>query len=649
MNFSKALAFGVVLVCFYASAQAANIHRAKVGKDKKNLDVNFGGWELSGEDVVARKLKASRDDTRAKLISQGLNFDAGVNGNKVVAKDNVRKLKTGAALDETNNKVVANDGEHKVDAGAKDGAGMASDGEGNRVSGRAANGLANGAVGDQKARAGHKGDSVLANDGTNKVDGRLVKKGDDVVGGGANQGTNRATMKNKKDSVDLVANNQYQLDADKITDNKFRANATNPKNGRQERFGLDSASQTDKNGAGRVQYNRDTLNYNMQRQGTDNAYIVANDPKKSLFKTATTVNCTAVRDGESECVDESGESVGKVVIVNEHEANIYGKDGFAIARAEVEKVGEEQYVAKIQQGLFQARTKSIKKYDCAKSEVTNKITLHDDLEIKPDSTVNADGSESFEWPSCFNVSVSVDIAEDIDINRVAVEYNVHVLPLGTMQCMDSLNCGRKCYYCHACEKAQRKQLEWTGFGEVCREQQSGTKTITMRVCPEKEDIKGLQCSGFSRHVLGNDYYKYDGAINAQVRAWLRPENEITIRDQIVTGKFPIFQKNLLEAEFRLKNPTRALSAVEPYELLEFYMQKHEQLAACKAAKLDYGLSGEKVPSNLMLDFFTQTGNGQQYKLLADKPCEEWTKAQKEQYEAMKAEANNGAARTNFFS
>jgi hypothetical protein len=216
------------------------------------------------------------------------------------------------------------------------------------------------------------------------------------------------------------------------------------------------------------------------------------------------------------------------------------------------------------------------------------------------------------------------------------------MPMGTMKCQDSLTCGRECYYCNACnkEKLFDEKARLTTGGEpndICDiHGGSGKQTVSMRVCPPEEMEKAAFCGGFSRHLVGNDYYKYDGSINAQIRVWLRPENEVELRAKFFKQiAVPLVKTGLIN-KYKLEK----LVVADPTdnELLEWYVRKNgeEQLMACRKGVVDYAVGGDKVNSNIMIDAFANVPS-KNVQLFSDAPCKEFVAQQEKEYDAYRKE------------
>jgi hypothetical protein len=627
----------------FVKKQTAHLDRAQ-----KKLDVDFAGISMDKTQVPAETLQMQQQRDRVLLMlkDRQKQLSAGAQDGKVQAGDGEHQTGANAG----NGRAQATDGEHKTAALAANGRAQATDGE-HKVLGGAADGKAQASDGEHKANAAAQDGRALATDGQNRANGQLFKQGatGPVVGGASNAGGHSGVMRNSQRAANLTADRKYKLDTRQTDRDSFRADGAHPDTGVQHEFGLDSESVSRTASSGHLLMKNGTDNqwkYDLATDGKQQGQVdlVDTSAKPSLFaRQVSSWHCTAEKDGMSLCRDQEGNVAGKVVANERGDANVYNKDGVVIGRGEARQLDDEHYVVKINQGLFEAQTKRLVQYDCydeivAGGQQTKRIEIHEPVKFEYNTIKNADGTESYSWPDCFKMTVDVTIPPGVDAKRVAMEYVVHVLPLGNLRCMDPGTCGRDCYYCNLCEKTQAKRLDvmLNAESDACEAQAGGRRTLSTTVCPPQEQMDWHLCSGFDRHLFGNYYFKYNGSINAQVRAWMRPLNEETLRKNFFDRVAIPFQKQALQAEYALDMAKFGIIGTpEDNELLEWYVRKNgqEELLACRKAIVDYGLGGEKVNTNLLIDAFSQVGSDQKFKLFSQEPCAEWRQAQQAEYAA----------------
>jgi hypothetical protein len=208
------------------------------------------------------------------------------------------------------------------------------------------------------------------------------------------------------------------------------------------------------------------------------------------------------------------------------------------------------------------------------------------------------------------------------------------MPLGNMKCMDALTCGKGCYYCNACEKEalleDAKSLFVGDSNSMCSIHGGGKKTVKMTVCPPEEVGEAAYCGGFDRHIVGNDYYKYDGSINAQLRVWQRPADEAELRTKFFSQISTSIGKSILIAEYKIDN--KVVADPDNMSLLNWFILKRgtQTLMACRQGIIDYTVGGSNVNSNIMIDAFANLPS-QNVQLFSDAPCKSWVESQQKEY------------------
>lgn len=614
----KTFLFGL-LACALAVAVTgqdrtySQTHNAKIsGGDQKAIDAHFGG-----ESAQDAKLAVMRDRVNLALIQQRQRLSAQAQGDAAAANfgDDLAKAR------------IAEKGSVTADRG------------------------------EQKVAASGANDRAMAVAGQQNARGNLVRGEDNkVAGGNVQQAGNQANMKNGENDAILTANSRYTANAVKNGNDKFNVRTADSENADSRgAYGLNSESLSKnagngliaaKNTKGQAQYTY-KIDQNAET-GQGNAQIDQVGDASGVFdRRMSGWKCTAVKDGESVCMDANGKIVGKVISNANGDATVIDNNGVVVGRGRVIKKSEQEYEVVVSDGLAVAKTTKMYTQDCfaevsTDPKPTEKIVI-ENLSVKVDGEKQEDGSTLFTWPACFDIEGDVTIPAGVDPSRLAFEYQGHVMPLGSLKCMDSLTCGRECYYCNACEKEKflgaDSQLN-VGGNKVCSIHGGGGKQrISQRVCPPAETEKFAFCGGFDRQILGNDYYKYDSSIKAEIRIWLRPEDSerAAIQSQFFQQISIPLVKTGLQNQMKLEQLAQGSAYVPTdMELLNWYMRKHapDSLLSCERGVVDYSIAGSGVSSNIMIDTFTNLGREQKIQLFSDAPCEQWKAQQIAEYKAI---------------
>jgi hypothetical protein len=604
----------VVFLAFAAFATAQDRqyntqHSAKVDEQKKTIDAQLDGFQWDGDAVGAERALLNAQADRVNLALKNARQSLGAQA----AEGN-------AAAQAGGDRVIA-----KESAPGQ----VQAQGAGERASARAANGRGMVGAGQETAA------------------GQLQKDRAGVVRGGAiSQGDHRGIMKNQMENgekqANFVGDGQYRLDTGAASRRSFRADTKDDTNGRANEYALDANYQEQNAGVGDIVAKHDgnsrQYTYDVGRSGQmGDAKIVDNNADRSF----NTWQCTAEKEGESVCRNDRGQTVGKVLVNRQGQAVATDKNGVVVGRGNVRKVNDQVYAVDLNQGFAKAQTKQIVQQDCYRDvagsgEQTKKVII-ENVKATPESSRNADGSSTFSWPSCFNVEADVTIPSGVDPTRLAFEYVSHILPLGNLQCQDSATCGRECYYCNMCEKQKLMDEPLYVSGNLCDLTASSKKQqLKMRMCPPEDAAKEALCTKFDRHLVGNDYYKYNGSFNTQFRVWQRPD-ETTLRKQFFDQIALPLGKTAIEAEYRAGRVLQGdITKPTDMELLNWFVRNkgQEQLMACKRVIVDYTLSSEKLPANAMFDAFVNLPQSDT-KLFSDRPCDEWLAQQDKEYEHYK--------------
>lgn len=619
----------------------ATEHVARLNKDAKTIDATFGGATIDGKTAGAEQAKLAVMRDRVNLALKNQRLSAQASGTQAQAGQGADTVKAQAAGSEAN----AMHGAQAVKAVKTGDNAVQAAGHGEKVA------------------ASGKNDRAMAVHGRQRAQGALVRDGETVKGGNAAQGGNKAAMTNTETAAQLAANGQYLANAVNAGNNNFNV-ATQDKQdaASRGRYALASQSLSSSDGAGVVnaKNSEGASQYKYTMSQTDGNEGVAELNQvgggSGVFdRQVKGWKCTAVKDGESVCRDNNGKIVGKVSVNSQGDASVTDMNGVVIGRGKVNKISEQEYEVEVMEGVALAKTNTITQYDCYNEvmpggEQTKKVLI-ENFEVKVNGEKQADGSEAFTWPSCFDVEGDVTVPAGVDPSRLAFEYLGHVMPMGSMKCMDSMTCGRGCYYCNACEKESMISEDASltmgeGDNTLCSlHGGSGKQRVSMRVCPPETLEKAAFCGGFDRHIIGSDYYKYNGSINAQIRVWLRPENEVALRKTFFTQIGLPLVKTGFQNSYKLENVAAGqLRTPTDNELLEWYVRKNgdDTLLACRRGVIDYSVGGTDVSSNLMIDAFTNLpgkSGANAITLFSDAPCDAWVAQQDAEYAHYQKEFN----------
>lgn len=649
MQLSAAL---IVCLCAMAYAQDRvynKQHKATINEDRKTIDAQFGGYKDSRADSA--QMAVVRDSVNLMLKNHQQRMRAQVNGNTAVAGKDAENVQ--AKHDGAGNVQAVGDGK-QVEAGKiSDAAVQAKNHDGQRVA------------------ASQMDDRAMATQGRNRANAMLTKEGEVVRGGSAQQGANGGTMNNEmingRKVSKLEANRRYQADAAAISrdqwnvqtgdkqDLETRGQYAAKSDGLTEQEGTGIVNAKNKKGAAQYKYDIEQGN-----DGTAQADLNQVGAGSGVFSRRTTGwKCQAVKDGESTCLDSNGKIVGKVMTNSQGDATVVDNNGVVVGRGKVNKINEEQYEVVVSDGLALAKTEQLKEYDCFSEIIPGGSQEHtikiENVKASVDGIpIDAEGAKTLSWPTCFDVTADVTIPADIDPSRLAFEYVGHVMPLGSMKCMDRGTCGASCYYCNACQKEEMlgdSASLFTGDSNAVCDIHGGIgkQQVSMTVCPPEEVEKAAFCGGFSRQLVGNDYYNYNGSINAQVRVWLRPDDADLTKlhsDFFTKIAVPLIKTGLVNA-YKVDNLKNGAGLADPTnnELLQWYVRENgdEKLMACRRGVIDYNVGGSDVKSNILIDAFANAPNAQNVQLLSDAPCKEWAAYQQLEYDTYHKEHQESAA------
>jgi len=262
---------------------------------------------------------------------------------------------------------------------------------------------------------------------------------------------------------------------------------------------------------------------------------------------------------------------------------------------------------------------------------------------------NANGSTTIQWPDCFDVITTLNLASGINIADLALELQASIKPLGSVRCMDAATCGRECYYCDLCKPSNTKLDVFDNVqSNACSLKGGRDYEMKSTVCPPPEDFKSAQCTKFDRSLTNVNYWQTHNGVEGKVLIWQRPLNADALQQRwfnTVNSRIPKVGdafKAAVQASYKLDNPEDLKATLTDEELLQFYIRKNgkEQLLSCRKGVVDYNLGGEKVNSNFLIQAATAANDNKNgdLNIFSDKPCDSWVKLQNQQYAEKAANA-----------
>uniref|UniRef100_A0A0K0FDY0 Uncharacterized protein n=1 Tax=Strongyloides venezuelensis TaxID=75913 RepID=A0A0K0FDY0_STRVS len=350
--------------------------------------------------------------------------------------------------------------------------------------------------------------------------------------------------------------------------------------------------------------------------------------------------CVAETPGISQCYDEQGKSVGKVVADKAGNTVVYNDKDVPIGTGTVKKIGERSYEATISKNLFIARLKDARSQKCCK-EISGKDCIAPIKLSKPKfshpSRTDENGTKHLTWPDCFDMSIEVTLPKGVHIDKLAMKLDVNIQPIGKLRCMDVATCGRECFYCDWCKESRKLKLLENNDGNLCRSTDERTYRLTVKLCPPPEDPNFTMCSAFSKSVWQKDYWQKEGAVDVWMKFYERGSNRAQLEDEF----FAQIDNPILGKAFKLAIIAEWLAAnsldqgsYQPSnaELLEYWVSKRnpDTLLACEHAVVDYEIEGAKVKSNLLFEAATTAGNIPN--IFKDKKCSKFEEFQEKRFQ-----------------
>jgi len=357
---------------------------------------------------------------------------------------------------------------------------------------------------------------------------------------------------------------------------------------------------------------RDGEKYNYKETKTANGDAVAQMSNVGVGPNRKTYTCQGQKVGISNCVDQNGLKYGEVV--EQPDGTVIVKKTIAkgvdvpIGKAKVIKNQNGKNVATINDGMFQGTSGNQKQRDCmadygksggSKVKVEKPLTLQYNSQSK-------DGRKTFTFPDCITFGGKITLPPGVDANRIAVQFDISILPAGKLKCVDPGACNKDCYYCNLCTNSRKVDILGNSNGQqICNAKGGGTYPISVTACPPPDTMNKAVCSGFTK--ADPTYFKKKGDVQARVLIWERPANEQQLRDQYFnTVNSNSIAKTLLKTQFAVDNKA-FINANNPtdFDLAEYYIKKNarpaEELVGCWEATTNYTVSSQKVRTDFLLE------------------------------------------------
>lgn len=408
--------------------------------------------------------------------------------------------------------------------------------------------------------------------------------------------------------------------------------------------------QTKQGGKGVITRNGEKYNYQNNRAANGDASAqLTNVGKGSSRKTYT---CQGQKVGISNCVDQNGLKYGEVV--EQPDGTVIVKKTIAkgvdvpIAKAKVIKNQNGKSVATVNDGMFQGSAGNYKERDCMADYGKtggSKIKIEKPIRVQY-SSESKDGRRVFQFPDCVTMGAKITLPPGVDVNRIAVQFDISILPAGKLKCVDPGACNKDCYYCNFCNNSRKVDIlsNANGDKQLCNTKGGGTYDLSTTACPPPEAFNKAQCSGFTKS--DPNYFKKKGDLQTRLLIWLRPKNEAQIRAQYYnTVNGNSIAKQILKAEFAIKNKN-FINANNPtdFDLAEYYIQKNgkpgDELVGCVEGTTNYTISSQKVRTDFLLEAGTLAAAPKS--LFDTKQCPEVDKINQAQADADAAEAKKSA-------
>jgi len=309
--------------------------------------------------------------------------------------------------------------------------------------------------------------------------------------------------------------------------------------------------------------------------------------------------------GVSNCVDDQGNK--QYEVVEQSSGDVLVKKQIAkgvvapIGKAHVTKADAQgKSSADISDGMFTAQAGNYKERDCMSDygKSPSKVVISKPCTMKWNSE-SKDGRRVFQAPDCITYGCKITLPPGMDIGRLAVQFDLNLLPAGKLKCVDSGSCNKDCYYCNLCNNTRKNQIMANADNSnLCKAKGGGTYQIEITACPPPESLDKAQCSGFTK--LDESYWKKKGDVQARMIFTERSPNEQATRDNYYNNiNSNPTAKMLLKTQFTIANKN-FINANNPtdFDLAEFYVKKNakpaEEVVACVEGTDNYTIGGSKA-------------------------------------------------------
>jgi hypothetical protein len=258
-----------------------------------------------------------------------------------------------------------------------------------------------------------------------------------------------------------------------------------------------------------------------------------------------------------------------------------------------------------------------------------------------------DGRRVFTFPDCVTMKAFVTLPPGTEGDRIAVQFDVNILPAGKLKCIDPGACNKECYYCNFCNNTKKLDVMSNSNGQQACNLVGGKRVeVSATACPPPESFNKAQCEGFTKS--DPTYWQKKGDVQTRLLIWERSPEEAALKQKYYTSvaKNGIL-KAALKAQYTIDNKAFISQNLNPtnedYYLSEFYCKKNakvkEALIACVEGTTNYSaLKGGKAMS-----FLLEAGSlaAQPKSLFDTKQCPEVDKINQAQAqsEAAAAQAN----------
>jgi hypothetical protein len=505
--------------------------------------------------------------------------------------------------------------------------------------------------GDYNAnRAGSSQSVVAKNPKGNTATADRSKKDQGLRTGDA--GKYHGDLKNSKSGNDQnwnTAVNTGQKFDTVMHGNKESFDATGSKG---NKYNVDPATQDKTKGNGVIARNGEKYNYQNQRaaNGDVNGQLT-NVGTGSNRKTYT---CQGQKSGISNCIDQNGLKYGEVV--EQPDGTVIVKKTISkgvdvpIAKSKATKQADGKSVVSVNDGMFQCQAGNYKQRDCMSDYAKTpgqKVQVLKPFTVKYNSE-SKDGRRTFQFPDCVTFGGKITLPPGMDANKLALQFDISILPAGKLKCVDPGSCNKDCYYCNFCNNTRKLQMASNGdMKNICNTKGGGTYPVSVTACPPPDAFDKGMCTGFTKS--DPTYFKKKGDLQTRLLIWKRPDDEPQLKADYfnkVNGNNAL--KMILKTQFTIDNK-QFINANNPtdFDLCEYYIKKNskskEQIVGCIEGTTNYTMSSQKIRTDFLLEAGTIAAAPKT--LFDTKPCPQVDQINQAQAQADQAEAAKNAPKS----